>query len=87
MSPDSCVALSRGTMGLSAVCDGGILLIILTTFGIYFKTHWRQCVVSLIKTLYLEVIKLEFILKLKIKRNDWLFADTCPQATNHCSLI
>ena len=27
----------------------------------------------------LEVIKLEFILKLNIKRNDWLLADTCPQ--------
>ena len=27
----------------------------------------------------LEVIKLEFILKLKIKRNDWLLSDTCPQ--------
>ena len=35
----------------------------------------------------LEVIKLEFILKLKIKRNDWLLACTCPQATNHCTLI
>ena len=34
----------------------------------------------------LEVIKLEIILKLKIKRNDWLPADTCPQAANHCSL-
>ena len=30
----------------------------------------------------LEVIKREFILRLKIKRNDWLFADTCPQAAN-----
>ena len=30
----------------------------------------------------LEVIKLEFILKLKIKCNDWLLVDTCPQATN-----
>ena len=28
----------------------------------------------------LEVIKFEFILRLKIKRNDWLLADTCPQA-------
>ena len=28
-----------------------------------------------------------FILKLKIKRNDWLLADTCPQATNHCALF
>ena len=33
------------------------------------------------------VIKLEFILRLKIKRNDWLFADTCPQAANHCALF
>ena len=35
----------------------------------------------------LEVIKLEFILRLKIKRNDWLFADTCPQAANHWALF
>ena len=27
----------------------------------------------------LEVIKLEYSLRLKIKRNDWLLADTCPQ--------
>ena len=26
-------------------------------------------------------------LKLKIKRNDWLLADVCPQATNHCALF
>ena len=25
-----------------------------------------------------EVIKLEFILRLGIKRNDWLLGDTCP---------
>ena len=31
----------------------------------------------------LEAIKPEFILRLKIKRNDWLLADTCPQAANH----
>ena len=35
----------------------------------------------------LEVIKLEFILRLKIKRNDWLLADTCPQAANHFALF
>ena len=34
-----------------------------------------------------EVIKLEFILKLKIKRNDWLLADTYPQVANHCALF
>ena len=27
----------------------------------------------------LEVIKLEHSLRLKIKRNDWLLADKCPQ--------
>ena len=35
----------------------------------------------------LEVIKLEFILRLKIKRYDWLLADTCPQSANHCALF
>ena len=34
----------------------------------------------------LEVIKLEFIFRLKIKRNDWLLADTRPQAANYCAL-
>ena len=34
-----------------------------------------------------EVIKLEFILRLKIKRNDWLLADTCPQPANHFALF
>ena len=34
-----------------------------------------------------EVIKLEHSLKLKIKHNDWLLADTCPQAANHCALF
>ena len=33
------------------------------------------------------VIKLELILKLKIKRNDWLLADMSPQAANHCALF
>ena len=31
--------------------------------------------------------KTEFIFKLKIKRNDWLFADRGPQALNHCALF
>ena len=35
----------------------------------------------------LEVINLEFILRLKIKGNDWLLADTCLQASNHCALF
>ena len=35
----------------------------------------------------LEVIKREFILRLKIKHNDWLLADTCPQSANHCALF
>ena len=35
----------------------------------------------------LEVIKLEIILRLKIKCNGWLLADTCPHAANHCALF
>ena len=35
----------------------------------------------------LKVIKLEYSLKLKIKCNNWLLADTCPQAVNHCALF
>ena len=33
------------------------------------------------------VLKLEYILKLKTKRNEWLLADTCPHAANHCALF
>ena len=35
----------------------------------------------------LEVIKLEWSLRLIIKRNDWLLADMCPQAANHCDFL
>ena len=35
----------------------------------------------------LEVIKLESILKRKIKRNECLLADTCPQAANLYALF
>ena len=35
----------------------------------------------------LEVIKLEYILRIKIKRYDWLLADMCPQAANHCAFL
>ena len=35
----------------------------------------------------LKVIKLEFILRLKIKCNVLLLADTCQQAANHCALF
>ena len=42
---------------------------------------------SFLATPGVEVSKLEFILRLKIKHNDWLFADTCPQAANHWALF
>ena len=35
----------------------------------------------------LKVIKLEYSLRLKIKDNDWLLADTYPQAANACTLF
>ena len=31
--------------------------------------------------------KLKYTLKLKIKHNDWLLADTLQQAANHCALF
>ena len=34
----------------------------------------------------LDVIQLEYSFKLKIRHNDLLLADTCPQAANHCAL-
>ena len=46
--------------------------------SMFYNSHDKLCT---------EVIKLEYSLKLKIKRNDWLLADTCPQATNHCALF
>ena len=35
----------------------------------------------------LEVKELDYSLKLKINRNDWLLADTYLQAANHCALF
>ena len=45
----------------------------------FIKHEWAN--------LDLEVIKLEYILKLTIKRNDWLLADMCLQAANHCAFF
>ena len=42
---------------------------------------------NLVIRLGLKVIKLRYILRLKIKCNDWLLADTCPQGANHCALF
>ena len=44
----------------------------------YIQMHFRQIFIIEAKTMNpgLEVIKLEYSLKLKIKRNDWLLADT-----------
>ena len=41
-----------------------------------------SCVIILLKP-DPKVIKLEYSLNLKTKLNDWLHADTCPQAVNH----
>ena len=38
-------------------------------------------------SLGLEVIKLGYSIGLKIKRNDWLLADMCPQGANHYALF
>ena len=47
----------------------------------------KQAAVEKIYRPCLEVIKLEYSLRLKIKCNDWLLADTCPQAAKHFGLF
>ena len=63
-----------------------ILILIVSAIGVYGAKK-KHLIMICIFSSGLEVIKLEFILRLKIKRNDWLFADTCPQAANHCALF
>ena len=56
--------------------------------GLTARLEWSICSYQRsISSSGLEVIKLQFILKLKMKHNDWLLADTCPQAANHCALF
>ena len=40
-----------------------------------------------IHTILYTIVNLVNSLRLEIKRNDWLLADTCPQAANHCALF
>ena len=58
-----------------------------TSAKVFNLTHCWGTSVKLLQDPGLEVIKLEFILSLKIKRTDWLHANTCPQAANHCPLL
>ena len=55
----------------------------------YISHSSQDCIrkIELVVIPGLEVIKLEFILRLEIKCNDWLLADTCPQAANHRALF
>ena len=74
-------------MGLTAASGGaGLATVTLVMIKIAFYRTYMNARTQYIQT-GLEVIKLEFILKLKIKCNDWLLADTCPQAANHCALF
>ena len=51
-----------------------------------FQSCWDDFLSSCVKP-GLEVIKLEFILRLKIMHNDWLLEDKCTQSANHCALF
>ena len=60
----------------------------------YKEIAMLKCVVltfagrfTTVKVSGLEARKLEYSLGLKIKPNDWLLADMCPQAANHWALI
>ena len=43
--------------------------------------------IMILLTCFLLFVCKKFILRLKIKCNDWLLADMCPQATNHGALF
>ena len=51
------------------------------------RVKLNRSTLSVSGTSGLEVIKIEFILNLMIKRNDWLLAGTCLQAASHCTLF
>ena len=53
----------------------------------FLEQNNPDCVLAHNRLPGLEVIKLEYSLRLKIKHNDWLIADMCPQAANHCPLF
>ena len=56
--------------------------------SLFSKNSFRYTIrVSISLNPGLEVIKLEYSLRLKIKRNEWLLADTCPQVATHCALF
>ena len=52
----------------------------------YKRMEGREIInTPLVPSLHVKV--LEYSLKLKINRNDWLLADTCPKAANNCALF
>ena len=58
------------------------------TFTFYYFCHKELLVgVDASKITFFKVIKLKFVLKLKIKRTNWLIADTCPKTDDHCALF
>ena len=90
------IKLLHFIMTLAAVRHKAVALLLLNHCLLLLYFLWRFCAWSLfccavlsagIERTGLEVIKLEFIRRLKIMRNDWLLADTCLQAANHCSLF
>ena len=67
---------------VNSFLDSGDLSSVITLANSLDPSHNRQNVSP-----GLGVLKLEFILRLKIKHNDWLLADTCLPAANHCALF
>ena len=66
----------RGGIGnLGVICCQEVKIILVVIYELSRLFEWRHT--YKIFTPGLEVIKLEFNLKLKIKRNDWLLVNTC----------
>ena len=89
-------ALNSWKLNIFKIIDGRILfycnsLDFLPPKPKFTFKHWMKGIQEFHRRFVLapgdKADKLEFILRLKIKHNDWLLADTCPQAANHCALF
>ena len=58
-----------------------------SSYGISSSCFFHATILYCSATPGLEVIKLEYSLRLKIKGNDCLLADTCLPAANHWALF
>ena len=66
------------------------MLVLLCTYLYYSDWKLQRYIDTFLRHLLYKVPEpndTDSEIRLKIKHNDWLPADTCPQAANHCALF